>query len=49
MQVQPRQQLEGDLVARADDAEVTAVKRRHFGGIEPLGAGDHRGVDGAEG
>jgi hypothetical protein len=35
-------------VARTDDAEVTAVKRRHFGGVEPLRRGDHRGVDGAE-
>lgn len=43
-----RQQLEGDLVSRADDAEVAAVERRHFGGDEPLGSGDHRSVDGAE-
>ncbi len=35
-------------MARTDDAEVTAVKRRHFGGVEPLRRGDHRGVDGAE-
>ena len=33
---------------RADDAEVAAVERRHFSGVEPLGSGDHRGVDGAE-
>ena len=43
-----RQQLEGDLVPRADDAEVTAVERRHFGDVEPLRCRDYRGVNGAE-
>jgi len=33
---------------RADDAEVAAVERRHFGGVEALRRGDHRGIDGAE-
>lgn len=31
-----------------DDAEVAAVERRHFSGVEPLRCRDHRGVDGAE-
>lgn len=35
-------------MARADDAEVAAVKRCDFGGIEPLRCGDHRSVDRAE-
>lgn len=35
-------------MARADDIEVAAVERRHFGDVEPLGGGDHRGIDGAE-
>jgi hypothetical protein len=33
---------------RPHDAEVAAVERRHFGRVEPLGHGDHRGVDGAQ-
>jgi hypothetical protein len=35
-------------MARAHNAEVTAIERRHFGGVEPLCGGDHRSVDGAE-
>jgi len=35
-------------VARADNAEVAAVKRCDFGGVEPLRCGDHRSVDGTE-
>ncbi len=31
-----------------DHAEVAAIEGRDFGGAEPLGRGDHRGVDGAE-
>jgi len=29
---------------RPHNAEVAAVERRHFSGIEPLGHGDHGGV-----
>jgi hypothetical protein len=43
-----RQQLKGDLMPRANDAEVTAVERCHFSGVEPLRCRDHRGVYGAE-
>jgi hypothetical protein len=46
--VSSRQQLGCDLVPWADDAEVAAIKRRPFGGVEALGGGDHRGVNGAE-
>ena len=46
--VSSRQQLESDLMPRADDAEMATVKRCHFGGVEALGSGDHRGVNGAE-
>lgn len=35
-------------MARADDAEMAAVERRHFGDAEPLRCRDHRGVYGAE-
>jgi hypothetical protein len=35
-------------VAWANDAEVAAVERRHFGDVEALGRGDHRGVHGPE-
>jgi hypothetical protein len=35
-------------MARADDAEVAAIERRHFGDVEPLCCRDHRGVYGAE-
>lgn len=35
-------------MARAHNAEVSAIERCHFGGVEPLGGGDYRGVDGAE-
>lgn len=31
-----------------EHAEVAAVERRHPGGVEALGGGDHRGVDGAQ-
>jgi hypothetical protein len=33
---------------RADDAEVAAVERRHFSGVEPFGRSNHRGIDSAE-
>jgi hypothetical protein len=33
---------------RADDAEVAAVERCHFSGVEPLRCRDYRGVNGAE-
>ncbi len=32
----------------ADRREVTAVDGGNFGDVEPLGSGDHRGVDGSE-
>ncbi len=35
-------------MAWPDDAEVAAVERRHFSGVEPLRYRDYRGVDGAE-
>ena len=35
-------------MAWADHAEVTAVERRHFDGIEPFRRGDHRRVDRAK-
>lgn len=35
-------------MARAHNAEVAAIERRHLGGVEPLRGGDHRGVDGAK-
>jgi hypothetical protein len=31
-----------------DDAEVATVEGRHFGDVEALSRGDHRGIDGAE-
>jgi hypothetical protein len=43
-----RQQLEGDLMSRADDAEVAAIKGGDFNGVKALGRGDHRGIDSAE-
>lgn len=36
-----RQQLEGDLMPRADDAEVAPVKRRDFGDVKSLRRSDH--------
>jgi hypothetical protein len=33
---------------RGDDAEVAAIERRDFGGVEPFRRGDYRGVDSAE-
>ncbi|HEX5374963.1 MAG TPA: hypothetical protein VFW48_02285 [Solirubrobacterales bacterium] len=40
--------MESDLMARPHDAEVSSIERCHFGGVEPLGGGDHRGVNRAE-
>lgn len=45
--VNSRQQLEGGLMPWADDAEVATIEGCHFSGVEALGRGDHRGIDGA--